>query len=111
MGGRVDLVMPDGGQVGWYTDWYDDSCCGPQRWESFHIDELLPFPGWPGLPEEPFEPGEEVTVSFGDVLACTERIEVGGPVRVPVAPQPLSAPFPPDFSSCRPVTSRRRWPP
>jgi len=39
------LVMPDGGQVGWYTDWYDDACCGPlrQRWESFHIGELLPW--------------------------------------------------------------------
>lgn len=37
------VVMPDGGQVGWYTDWYDDSCCGAQRWESFHIGELLPW--------------------------------------------------------------------
>lgn len=39
------VVMPDGGQVGWYTDWYDDSCCGPlrQRWESFHLGELLPW--------------------------------------------------------------------
>jgi S-formylglutathione hydrolase FrmB len=39
------LVMPDGGRVGWYTDWYDDSCCGPQRqrWETFHLRELLPW--------------------------------------------------------------------
>ncbi len=39
------LVMPDGGRVGWYTDWYDDSCCGPlhQQWERFHITELLPW--------------------------------------------------------------------
>lgn len=39
------LVMPDGGRVGWYTDWYDDSCCRAlrQRWERFHIDELLPW--------------------------------------------------------------------
>ena len=39
------VVMPDGGRVGWYTDWYDDSCCGPlrQQWESFHIGELLPW--------------------------------------------------------------------
>lgn len=39
------VVMPDGGRVGWYTDWYDDSCCGPQRqrWESFHLGELLPW--------------------------------------------------------------------
>lgn len=39
------VVMPDGGRVGWYTNWYDDSCCGPlrQRWASFHIGELLPW--------------------------------------------------------------------
>lgn len=40
------VVMPDGGRVGWYTDWYDDDpCCGParQRWESFHIGEVLPW--------------------------------------------------------------------
>ena len=39
------VVMPDGGRVGWYTDWYDDTCCGPlrQRWESFHLGELLPW--------------------------------------------------------------------
>lgn len=48
---RVDLdqfddmifVMPDGGLVGFYTDWVDDSCCDPQRWETFHIDEVLPW--------------------------------------------------------------------
>jgi S-formylglutathione hydrolase FrmB len=40
------IVTPDGGRVGWYTDWYDDSCCASpqrQRWESFHIGELLPW--------------------------------------------------------------------
>jgi S-formylglutathione hydrolase FrmB len=39
------VVMPDGGRVGWYTDWHDDSCCAPprQRWESFHLGELLPW--------------------------------------------------------------------
>jgi S-formylglutathione hydrolase FrmB len=40
------IVTPDGGRVGWYTDWFDDSCCASQqrqRWESFHIDELLPW--------------------------------------------------------------------
>jgi esterase/lipase superfamily enzyme len=35
--------MPDGGLVGWYTDWIDDSCCDPQRWETHHIDEVLPW--------------------------------------------------------------------
>lgn len=37
------LVMPEGGQVGWYTDWFDDSCCGAQEWESFHLGEVLPW--------------------------------------------------------------------
>lgn len=40
------IVTPDGGRVGWYTDWHDDSCCAtPQRqqWESFHVGELLPW--------------------------------------------------------------------
>lgn len=37
------FVMPDGGLVGWYTDWVDDSCCDPQRWETHHIDEVLPW--------------------------------------------------------------------
>lgn len=40
------IVTPDGGRVGWYTDWFDDSCCASpqrQRWESFHIGELLPW--------------------------------------------------------------------
>lgn len=32
------VVMPDGGEAGFYTDWID----GPQ-WETFHIDQLI---GW-----------------------------------------------------------------
>jgi len=39
----IVFVMPDGGLVGWYTDWVDDSGFDPQRWETFHIDEVLPW--------------------------------------------------------------------
>ncbi len=37
------FVMPDGGLVGWYTDWVDETGFEPQRWETFHIHELLPW--------------------------------------------------------------------
>ena len=38
------VVMPDGGKGGWYSDWLrPDSAEGTQRWEQYHIRELLPF--------------------------------------------------------------------
>ena len=39
------VVMPDGGKGGWYSDWLrpDDASEGSQRWESYHVGELLPF--------------------------------------------------------------------
>jgi S-formylglutathione hydrolase FrmB len=35
-------VMPDGGKVGWYTNWVDQSQ-GAQAWEDFHINQLVPW--------------------------------------------------------------------
>src|SRR5882762_9400175 len=35
-------VMPDGGKVGWYTNWVDQSQ-GAQRWRDFHVDQLIPW--------------------------------------------------------------------
>ena len=35
-------VMPDGGKVGWFTNWVDQSG-GAQAWRDFHIDQLI---GW-----------------------------------------------------------------
>jgi S-formylglutathione hydrolase FrmB len=35
-------VMPDGGKVGWYTNWIDQSR-GAQAWRDLHIDQLI---GW-----------------------------------------------------------------
>lgn len=35
-------VMPDGGKVGWYTDWLNMSA-GSQAWEHFHLYQLIPW--------------------------------------------------------------------
>jgi S-formylglutathione hydrolase FrmB len=40
------VVMPEGGADGWYSDWYGTvpGTPGPApAWESFHIDELIPW--------------------------------------------------------------------
>ncbi|MCQ6555547.1 esterase family protein [Streptomyces sp. C10-9-1] len=37
-------VIPDGGRRGWYADWRDqDTAAGAQRWETFHVEQVLPF--------------------------------------------------------------------
>jgi S-formylglutathione hydrolase FrmB len=36
----VLVVMPDGGNVGFYSDWYHPGRDGPSRWETFHLTEL-----------------------------------------------------------------------
>jgi diacylglycerol O-acyltransferase/trehalose O-mycolyltransferase len=33
-------VMPEAGQVGFYSDWYRAGRGGPSRWETFHLTEL-----------------------------------------------------------------------
>jgi S-formylglutathione hydrolase FrmB len=38
----VITVMPDGGKVGWYTNWVDQSQ-GAQAWRDFHVDQLIPW--------------------------------------------------------------------
>jgi S-formylglutathione hydrolase FrmB len=42
------VVMPDGGfdndGGGWWTNWWDaNTKLGPSRWETFHIDQLIPW--------------------------------------------------------------------
>jgi diacylglycerol O-acyltransferase / trehalose O-mycolyltransferase len=34
------VVMPEAGDVGHYTDWYNGGRGGPPRWETFHLTEL-----------------------------------------------------------------------
>jgi S-formylglutathione hydrolase FrmB len=37
------VVMPDAGQFGNYTNWFNDGALGPPEWETFHIGQLLPW--------------------------------------------------------------------
>jgi S-formylglutathione hydrolase FrmB len=36
-------VIPDGGAKGWYSNWLYPRWNAPQDWETFHLDELVPF--------------------------------------------------------------------
>ena len=37
---EVLVVMPEAGQVGFYSDWREHGHGGPSRWETFHLTEL-----------------------------------------------------------------------
>jgi len=37
---QVLVVMPEGGPVGWYSDWWNHGAGGPPAWETFHLREL-----------------------------------------------------------------------
>lgn len=39
----VLIVMPDGGDGGFYSDWYNNGLGGAPRWETYHIGELMPW--------------------------------------------------------------------
>jgi len=39
----VIVIMPDAGKGGWYTDWYKPGLQGQPKWESYHVNELIPF--------------------------------------------------------------------
>ncbi len=41
-GKPIITVMPDGGKVGWYTNWVNQSA-GAQAWRDFHVDQLIPW--------------------------------------------------------------------
>lgn len=36
-------VMPNGSGRGWYTNWLRPGLLGRQNWETFHLDQLIPF--------------------------------------------------------------------
>jgi diacylglycerol O-acyltransferase/trehalose O-mycolyltransferase len=36
----VLVVMPEAGNVGWYSDWWNHGAGGPPAWETFHLTEL-----------------------------------------------------------------------
>ncbi len=37
------VVMPEGGKGGWYSNWDNGGAGGPPAWETFHIDQLVPW--------------------------------------------------------------------
>lgn len=37
------FVAPDGGQAGFYSDWFNDGAGGPPKYEAYDIDELMPL--------------------------------------------------------------------
>jgi S-formylglutathione hydrolase FrmB len=37
------VVMPEGGNGGWYTNWFNGGAGGPPEWETFHIGQLIPW--------------------------------------------------------------------
>src|SRR4051794_21341742 len=37
------VVMPDAGSDGYYSDWWNFGKGGPPEWETYHIDQLLPW--------------------------------------------------------------------
>lgn len=37
------IVMPDAGEKGFYSDWYNDGRYGTPQWETYHIRELIPW--------------------------------------------------------------------
>jgi S-formylglutathione hydrolase FrmB len=37
------VVMPDGGTMGWYTDWYQGQKPVRPLWETYHVGELVPW--------------------------------------------------------------------
>jgi S-formylglutathione hydrolase FrmB len=36
-------VIPNGSGRGWYTNWVNPGLLGRQNWETFHLDQLVPF--------------------------------------------------------------------
>ncbi|HVV14336.1 alpha/beta hydrolase family protein [Amycolatopsis sp.] len=39
----VIVVMPDGGAGGWYSDWFNFGAGGPPEWETYHLEQLVPW--------------------------------------------------------------------
>jgi S-formylglutathione hydrolase FrmB len=37
------VVMPDSGPSGGYTNWYNGGAGGPPEWETYHVDQLIPW--------------------------------------------------------------------
>lgn len=42
-GAPLITVTPNGGPRGWYTNWVYPGGLGAQNWETFHLEQLIPF--------------------------------------------------------------------
>jgi S-formylglutathione hydrolase FrmB len=40
---QLIVVMPDAGQFGEYTNWFNDGAFGPPEWETYHVGQLIPW--------------------------------------------------------------------
>jgi len=40
---RLIVVMPNAGNGGFYSDWYNNGAGGPPRWETYHLRQLIPW--------------------------------------------------------------------
>lgn len=40
---HVLVVMPEAGDAGWYSDWWNEGDGGTPAWETFHLREVLPI--------------------------------------------------------------------
>jgi diacylglycerol O-acyltransferase/trehalose O-mycolyltransferase len=49
--------MPEGGNVGWYSDWFNDGAGGGPQWETFHLCELR------GILERDYRAGTERAIA------------------------------------------------
>lgn len=36
-------VLPDAGRSAWYTNWWNNGLGGGPQWETYHLDQLLPY--------------------------------------------------------------------
>jgi S-formylglutathione hydrolase FrmB len=39
----IIVVMPDGGIASGYANWYNNGAFGPPQWETYHLDQLIPW--------------------------------------------------------------------
>lgn len=37
------VVMPDAGRSAWYTDWFHPGTSGQPKWETYHVDQFVPW--------------------------------------------------------------------
>src|SRR2546430_7311823 len=37
------VVMPDAGNGGFYSDWFNNGAGGPPEWETYHVGQLIPW--------------------------------------------------------------------